>query len=141
MDSIPFAAANVYRAATLLYEDPAACSLYHPRHRHCSILPLRSHPRLLQPDLNHFPRILISSIPFKITPRDELGAKPQKQRGMTLDDWKECGLRKGEGKRDGPAPIVVKREEEKPSLRMSSIPILISFPRAPRAMMGGGRGC
>ncbi len=47
---------------------------------------------------------------------------------------------KGEGKRDGPAPFVVKREKEEPSLKMSSIPIPISVPRAPRAMMGGGGG-
>ncbi len=40
----------------------------------------------------------------------------------------------------GRAPFVVKREKEEPSLKMSSIPIPISVPRAPRAMMGGGGG-
>ncbi len=46
-------------------------------------------------------------------------------------------MEKREGKRDGPAPFVVKREKEEPSLKMSSISILISVLRAPRVMMGG----
>ncbi|KAK0481277.1 hypothetical protein IW261DRAFT_1469995 [Armillaria novae-zelandiae] len=71
---------------------------------------------------------------------------PQKRRKMTLDDWKKERERKAER---GP---VIKREEEEPSLRMSSIPIPIPVPRAPRAMtipgaprapraMMGGWGC
>ncbi|KAK0502050.1 hypothetical protein EDD18DRAFT_1346622 [Armillaria luteobubalina] len=71
---------------------------------------------------------------------------PQKRRKMTLDDWKKERERKAE---KGP---VIKREEEEPSLKMTSIPIPIPVPRAPRAMtipgaprapraMMGGWGC
>ncbi|KAG7440392.1 uncharacterized protein BT62DRAFT_938065 [Guyanagaster necrorhizus] len=96
------------------------------------------------------PPIVSKSLsPMKSEPNP---SSPQKRRKMTLDDWKKEREKKKVGERDGPTPVVIKQEEEEPSLRTMSTPIPIPVPRAPRAMtipgaprapraMMGGWGC